>query len=90
MIANTVLRHATRQGRINNSRIIHAISRGYVSRAHPPESLPSFTIEDALNQLLVGIEERKVKRSAKWDRNKENREAKGIKVCVYILNINCY
>ncbi len=79
MIANTVLRHAARQSG-NTSRIALAISRGYVSRAHPPESLPSFTIEDALNQLLVGIEERQVKRSEKWERNKEKREAKGIKV----------
>lgn len=54
-------------------------SRHYVSRAHP-EPVPTFPIHEALDILLVGIEERKVKRAERWERGKEKICArKGIK-----------
>ena len=71
------------------SRIVSrfATRRTYVSRAHP-QKVPEFSIGDALNQVLDGIEERKTKRETKWDRNKDTREKKGIKVSTeFILEL---
>ena len=94
MISNTILRHATRSTNATTKNAIvtkiiksttssstfNAVSsRFYVSRAHPPKSIPSFPIEDAVEEILTGIEERKVKREEKWKRNKEKRAAKGVK-----------
>ena len=81
MIANNFLRQA-RSSQISNS------IRGYISRAHPPkEGKPSFPIADALSSVLTGVEERKVKRQEKWDRNAETRVAKGIKVSLLDFDV---
>lgn len=78
MISNTVLRHATRHSS-TATKIINTATRSYVSRAHPPESIPTYPIEDAIKEVLGGINERSVKRVEKWNKNKEKREAKGVK-----------
>ena len=59
------------------------VVRTYISRAHP-KARTVFSIHSALDQVLQGIEERIHKRQAKWDRNAEERAAKGTKVsCSY-------
>mmetsp|Transcript_12562 Transcript_12562/g.15930 ORF Transcript_12562/g.15930 Transcript_12562/m.15930 type:complete len:314 (+) Transcript_12562:19-960(+) len=78
MISNTVLRHATRC-KSTTSKIINTSLRSYVSRAHPTSFKPSFPVESAIEQVLEGVEQRKVSRVEKWERNKEKRAEKGIK-----------
>lgn len=53
--------------------------QSYMSRAHP-SPIPEYPINQAVQMVLEGIEERKDKRAAKWERNAEKRQAKGIKV----------
>ena len=60
--------------------IFNSSSRCYISRAHPPESVPTYTIHEALTTILEGVEGRKVKRAERWEKNKEKRVAKGIQV----------
>mmetsp|Transcript_18110 Transcript_18110/g.44747 ORF Transcript_18110/g.44747 Transcript_18110/m.44747 type:complete len:315 (+) Transcript_18110:77-1021(+) len=50
----------------------------YVSRAHP-RPVPEFTVNEAMQMVLEGIEERKEKRAKKWERNAPKRQAKGLK-----------
>ena len=61
-------------------------TRTYVSRAHPRE-IPEHPVKSAIQMVLDGIEERKVKRAAKWERNAEARQAKGKEVsfCFFFL-----
>ena len=80
MISNKFLNHA-RQVTTCSSSTITSTVRGYISRAHPPESVPVYNIGDAITSVLEGVEQRKVKRQERWDRNKEKRVQKGIKVC---------
>jgi hypothetical protein len=54
-------------------------SQSYVSRAHPGP-VPEYPIGTALQMVLEGIEERKVKRTAKWERNAPVRQSKGVEV----------
>jgi hypothetical protein len=53
--------------------------RGYVSRAHPKPT-QEFALPKALDMVLNGVEERKVKRQEKWERNSPKRQSKGIQV----------
>lgn len=78
MISNKFLNHA-RQATTCSSSTITSTIRGYISRAHPPESVPVYNIGDAITSVLEGVEHRKVKRQERWDRNKEKRVQKGIK-----------
>ena len=50
----------------------------YVSRAHP-RPVPEFPVGQALQMVMDGIEERKVNRAKKWDRNAPKRQSKGLK-----------
>lgn len=79
MISNTVLRHV--RPTVNPMRLGLAREsiRCYISRAHPSEANPSTPILDAIPKVLVGIEERKVQRQEKWEKNKDKRAAKGFK-----------
>eukprot|EP00934_Nitzschia_sp_Nitz4_P002238 Nitzschia sp. Nitz4//scaffold83_size84149//49895//51021//NITZ4_005176-RA/size84149-snap-gene-0.136-mRNA-1//-1//CDS//3329558953//2238//frame0 len=52
-------------------------TRSYVSRAHP-QPVPTFPVMAALDMVLQGTEERKVKRATKWERNEPERVKKGI------------
>mmetsp|Transcript_10417 Transcript_10417/g.19488 ORF Transcript_10417/g.19488 Transcript_10417/m.19488 type:complete len:312 (+) Transcript_10417:115-1050(+) len=52
--------------------------RSYVSRAHPSASNPAFPIGDALSTVLHGIQERKVLRQQKWEKNAATRVSKGV------------
>jgi len=55
--------------------------RCYVSRAHQrktPE--PSYAIADALEEVLAGVSDRREKRAARWERNRDKRVLTGIKV----------
>ena len=70
MISNTLTRSLGRQLQL---------SRSYVSRAHPKPT-PEFALPKALEMVLTGVEERKVKRQEKWDRNAPKRQSKGIQV----------
>lgn len=54
--------------------------RWYVSRAHPPKSIPTYFIEDALKSVLEGVEERKIHREKRWEKYKFQRERKGMKI----------
>ena len=54
-------------------------TRGYISRAHPT-TIPEFPVPAALDMVLQGIEERKVKRLEKWEKNSAARQSKGLKV----------
>ena len=55
------------------------VIRSYVSRAHP-KPLPEYPVQEALQFVLDGIEERKAKRVDKWERNADARKAKGKEV----------
>ena len=56
-------------------------SRGYVSRAHP-KPVTQYPILEAIDQVLQGIEERKVRRVERWDKYGDKIAAKkGIKAC---------
>lgn len=66
--------HAAVTGFLNHTPIV----RHYISRAHPPEVTPSFTIGDALQLLLENIEQRKEIRVKKWERNADKRKSKGL------------
>lgn len=49
-----------------------------MSRAHP-HPVPEFAVNEAMQKVLGEIEERKVKRAEKWERNAPKRQAKGLK-----------
>ncbi|KAG7362028.1 50S ribosomal protein L1 [Nitzschia inconspicua] len=51
-------------------------SRSYVSRAHP-RTTPEYPVAQALEMILNGIEERKVLRADRWERNQPKRQSKG-------------
>ena len=58
------------------------IARTYVTRAHP-KPVTQLPILDAIDAVLEGIEERKVKRVERWNKYGEKIAAsKGLKVCV--------
>ena len=87
-----MLSHVTfRRSRIVYRPVVSVISncpstldiRCYVSRAHPPKSIPAYFIEDALKSVLEGVEERKIHREKRWDKYKFQRERKGMKVRQY-------
>jgi hypothetical protein len=65
--------------RAASARSVVLQQRGYISRAHP-RPVPEHTLPSALQQVMDGIEERKVQRVAKWDRNAPTRLTKGLKV----------
>jgi hypothetical protein len=70
-------------------RVLLQQQRLYVSRAHPKPK-PIFPITDALNTILEGIEERKIKRVEKWERNTEQRARQGkIKVLGIVRYLMC-
>ena len=58
--------------------------RFYVSRAHP-RPVPEFPVPSAIQMVLDDVEERKIRRAAKWERNKDKRQSKGIEVSVLLL-----
>ena len=70
-------------------RVLLQQQRLYVSRAHPKPK-PIFPITDALNTILEGIEERKIKRAERWERNTEQRARQGkIKVLSTVRYVRC-
>lgn len=78
MISNNLLRHARLSSR--STAVISSTVRGYISRAHPPETTPTFAIGEALNSVLGEVGERKASRQQKWETNSSKRVAKGVKV----------
>ena len=60
-----------------------ASRQSYVSRAHPG-LVPEHPIGTALQMVLEGIEERKVMRTAKWERNAPIRQSKGVEVSTLV------
>ena len=77
MISN-LLRHARLSSR--STVVISSTVRGYISRAHPPETTPTFAIGEALNSVLGEVGDRKASRQQKWETNSVKRAAKGVKV----------
>jgi len=71
-----------------------ATRRSFRSRAHPKPT-PEHTVSQAVQMVLDGVEERKVKRQEKWEHNASKRAEKGITVrengvimrfvCFYLL-----
>jgi hypothetical protein len=61
--------------------------RGYISRAHP-RPIPEHPLPSALHKVMDGIEERKAKRVAKWERNAPTRQTKGLKVSSNFETLN--
>jgi large subunit ribosomal protein L1 len=60
--------------------LVKTTNRGYISRAHPPKTSPiGVPVVKALDNLMEGIQQRREKREAKWNRNADVRRAKGIK-----------
>ena len=53
--------------------------RSYVSRAHP-KPIPEFAVPTAMQMVLDDIEQRKVSRAERWEKNKDRRMKKGIQV----------
>lgn len=53
--------------------------RLFQSRAHPKPN-PEFAVGQAIERVLEEVEQRKVRRAEKWERNAPKREEKGIKV----------
>ena len=51
--------------------------RWYISRAHP-RPIPEYPVPTALQMVLDGVKERKIRRSNKWERNKDKRQSKGV------------
>jgi hypothetical protein len=79
MFTSCALQTCTRRGVLLLQQQQHRL---YVSRAHPKPK-PIFPITDAVKTILEGIEERKVKRAERWERNTEQRARQGkIKVTV--------
>ena len=65
--------------RRSSARLLSPIGhQSYVSRAHP-RTTPEYPVGQALEMVLEGVEERKVKRQARWERNAPRRQAKGLK-----------
>ena len=65
-------------GRVNRTSPQLAIQKAtYLSRAHP-RPVPEFPVNEAMQMVLEGIEERKEKRVKKWERNAPKRQAKGL------------
>ena len=62
----------------NNVAAEHA-TRSYVTRAHP-KPVPEYPVTAAIQMVMDGIEERKIKRSERWEQNKEKRQTKGSQV----------
>jgi len=52
------------------------LCRSYVSRAHP-RPIPEYPVPTALQMVLDGVEERKICRATKWERNKDKRQLNG-------------
>jgi len=77
MISNSLIRQA--RSSVRSTGTISSTVRGYISRAHPPESIPSYPIGEAVSSILELAGERKTKRQQKWDKNTEKRSVKGIK-----------
>jgi hypothetical protein len=82
MISNNLLRHARLSSRSTAviSSTVTVRVRGYISRAHPPETTPTFAIGEALNSILGEVTDRKASRQLKWETNSVKRAAKGTKV----------
>lgn len=76
MISSNIARQRLQQSGLRA--VVNNSVRCYISRAHPPESVPSFTINEALSTILGGVQDRTVKREQRWEKNKEKRIAKGI------------
>lgn len=56
----------------------------YVTRAHP-RTVPEHPVKSAIQMVLDGVEERKVKRAEKWERNAEYRRLKGKEVSLFLV-----
>jgi hypothetical protein len=67
-----------------SDRISSSSTRSYVTRAHP-RPVPEYPVTAAIQMVMDGIQERKIKRSERWDGNKEKRQTKGIQVCSLLL-----
>lgn len=78
MISNNLL-HQIRRTSIRSTGVASTAFRGYISKAHPPESTPVHSVGDALTQVLEGVEERKVFRQQRWETSSEKRVKKEIK-----------
>lgn len=63
----------------SRSRLLFLTASRFHSRAHP-KPIPEHTVGQAVQMLLNGVEERKIKRAEKWERNASKRAEKGITV----------
>jgi len=79
MISTSLIRQARLSVRITGIASSTTV-RGYISRAHPPKSIPSYPIGEAVSSILELTADRKTKRQQKWEKNAEKRTIKGIKV----------
>ena len=79
MISTSLIRQARLSVRITGIASSTTV-RGYISRAHPPKSIPSYPIGEAVSSILELTGDRKTKRQQKWEKNAEKRTIKGIKV----------
>jgi large subunit ribosomal protein L1 len=76
--ASTLCGRATR--RASKGQRLHQIEyrAQYVSQAHP-RPVPEHPVNHAMQMVLEGVEERKINRVKKWERNAPKRQAKGLK-----------
>ncbi len=81
MLSNNLL-HQVRRCQSSG---VATVVRGYISRAHPPETTPAFPVGEALADVLKGVEERKAHRQQRWDKGAQKRKAEGIEVSVIII-----
>ena len=75
MLSNSLLHQARR-----STGIIVPTVRGYISRAHPPETTAAYPIGEALATVLEDVGERFVHRQQRWDKGADKRKAKNITV----------
>ena len=80
--AATTAAAATTPTAPGNASVLTSLSRTYVTRAHP-KPVTQLPILEAIDQVLEGIEQRKVKRIERWDKYGEKIAArKGFQVRV--------
>lgn len=79
-LARPLLRRLPAATTATNVSVLTPLTRNYVTRAHP-KPVTQLPILEAIDQVLEGIAERKVKRVARWDRYGEKIAArKGFQV----------
>lgn len=81
----SLLRSGCRLPLFDLLRLSSSPARTYVSRAHPPSSIPTSPITEAIMSILNGVEQRKINRENRWLKGAEKRTAKGIKVSSLML-----